>query len=345
MPGSLGNTLSQAVQSVINNRGSIGVIALLGVAYAGLGWVGNLRTGVQLVWACEVTKENFVKAKLEDLVVLVGLGLGIVLSLALTSGVTAAIHAVVTGLNLDGIPGMGTLVGGVAILLALAADTVLFMWLFTRLPRRPVRYRTVLRGAIFAAVGYEILKIVGTTYLASVTSNPTYGVFASAVGLLIWINLVSRFLLISAAWTATGRQPARRGQRHAGAAGGGLRGAAVEDKPASRGRSGRCRPAPGPGRRRARPRWPARWSAPARCSAPAPPPPPPASSAAANRPPRPVADRRHCAGRRRAGHRPLRDAMAAGGPVRRAIPGGRHLDAMTESTRSGGIGRWATNRR
>ena len=207
VPGSLGDTLTQAVQSVINNRGSLGVIALLGVAYAGLGWVGNLRTGVQMVWASEVTNQNFVKAKLEDLVVLVGLGVGIVLSLALTSGVTAAIHAVVTGLHLDGIPGMGTLVGGVAILLALAADTVLFMWLFTRLPRRPVRYRTVLHGAIFAAVGYEVLKIVGTTYLASVTSNPTYGVFASAVGLLIWINLVARFLLISAAWTATGRQP------------------------------------------------------------------------------------------------------------------------------------------
>ncbi len=54
VPGSLGDTLSQAVQSVIDNRGSIGVIALLGVAYAGLGWVGNLRTGVQLVWASEV---------------------------------------------------------------------------------------------------------------------------------------------------------------------------------------------------------------------------------------------------------------------------------------------------
>src|SRR6185312_12102073 len=80
VPGSLGDTLTQAVQSVINNRGSLGVIALLGVAYAGLGWVGNLRTGVQLVWASEVTKENFVKAKLEDLVVLVGLGVGIVLS-------------------------------------------------------------------------------------------------------------------------------------------------------------------------------------------------------------------------------------------------------------------------
>jgi membrane protein len=207
VPGSLGETMSQAVQSVIEHRGSIGVIALLGVAYAGLGWIGNLRTGVQMVWACEVKKENFLKAKLGDLLVLVGLGLGIVLSLALTSGGTAATNAVVRFLNLDGIFGMGTLVAGITILLGLAADTVLFMWLFTRLPRRPVRYRTVLRGAIFAAVGYEILKVVGTTYIANVTSNPTYGAFAGAIGLLVWIDLVSRFLLVSAAWTATGKQP------------------------------------------------------------------------------------------------------------------------------------------
>jgi membrane protein len=207
VPGSLGDTMSQAVQSVIANRGSIGVIALLGVAYAGLGWIGNLRTGVQMVWACEVKKEKFLKAKLQDLLVLVGLGLGIVVSLVLTSGGTAATKWVVTTLGLDGIPGMGTLVAGVTILLGLAADTLLFMWVFTRLPGRPVRYRTVLRGAIFAAVGYEILKVVGTTYIAKVTSNPTYGAFAGAIGLLVWIDLVSRFLLIAAAWTATGPQP------------------------------------------------------------------------------------------------------------------------------------------
>jgi membrane protein len=207
VPGSLGDTMSQAVESVIQNRGSIGVIALLGVAYAGLGWVANLRTGVQLVWACEVKKESFLRAKLADLLVLVGLGLGIVLSIALTSGGTAATQAVVNALNLDGVPGMGTLVAGVTILLALAADTLLFMWMFTRLPGRPVRYRTVLRGAVFAAVGYEILKVVGTTYIANVTSNPTYGALAGVIGLLVWIDLVSRFLLLSAAWTATGTQP------------------------------------------------------------------------------------------------------------------------------------------
>jgi membrane protein len=207
VPGSLGDTLSGSVDSIIANKGSIGVIALLGVAYAGLGWVGNLRKGVQSVWACEPTEEKFLKAKGGDALVLVGLGLGIVVSLALTSGGTALSKIVVKALSLDGIPGMGTLIAAVGIVLALAADTLLFMWVFVRLPRRPVRYKTVLRGAIIAAIGYEILKVAGATYIAGVAKNPTYGSFATAVGLLIWIDLVSRFLLLTAAWTATGKQP------------------------------------------------------------------------------------------------------------------------------------------
>ena len=208
VPGGLGSQLSESVDTLIANRGSIGIVALLGVAYSGLGWIGNLRTGLQVVWSCEPQKENFLKAKLGDLLVLVGLGLGIVVSIALTSGGTAATGALVKVLGLDGVFGMGTLVRVVGILLALAADTLIFMWLFVRLPRRRVRYKTVVRGAVFAAVGYEILKVVGTFYIARIGKSPTYGTFGSVIGLLVWIDLVSRFLLFSAAWTATGQQPA-----------------------------------------------------------------------------------------------------------------------------------------
>src|SRR5215207_8284546 len=79
VPGGLGESLSKSVDSLIEHRGSIGVIALLGVAYSGLGWIGNLRTALQLVWSREAQQQPFVKARLADLTVLVGLGLGIVL--------------------------------------------------------------------------------------------------------------------------------------------------------------------------------------------------------------------------------------------------------------------------
>jgi membrane protein len=203
VPGSVGSQLSDAVNTAIARRGTIGLISLVGVAYAGLGWVGNLRTALQLVWSGEQVKQNVLKAKLADLVALVGLGLSIVVSLALTAGGTAAADALVRAVGLDGTWGIGTLVRILGVALAIAADTLVFAWLFVRLPRLPVKFRLVLRGALFTAVGYEILKIVGTVYLARIGDNGVYGQFATFIVLLVWIDLVSRFLLFGAAWTAT----------------------------------------------------------------------------------------------------------------------------------------------
>jgi membrane protein len=204
--GPTGSALNQVIDASLQRRKTIGVAGLLGLAYAGLGWIGNLRTGIQIVWACEKVDENPIKAKLEDLLALAGLGLGILVSLTLTAGGTAVAGKLIEAAGLAGIPGLGTAVAAVTILLAVATDTVVFAWLFVRLPRRPVRLRSVLRGALFAAVGYEALKLGGTFFLARVGSTGAYGTFAGIVGLMIWINLVSRFLLFSVAWTATAPQ-------------------------------------------------------------------------------------------------------------------------------------------
>jgi membrane protein len=58
-------------------------------------------------------------------------------------------------------------------------------------------------GALLGAVGFEVLKQFGTFLISNTTSNPIYATFAVAVGLLIWINFVTRVTLWAAAWTAT----------------------------------------------------------------------------------------------------------------------------------------------
>ena len=51
----------------------------------------------------------------------------------------------------------------------------------------------------------EVLKLAGTFLVAHTVRNPVYASFAVLVGLLVWINLASRFILFTAAWTATRR--------------------------------------------------------------------------------------------------------------------------------------------
>jgi membrane protein len=66
--------------------------------------------------------------------------------------------------------------------------------------------RSAVRGAIAAAVGFEILKQVFTIYLASVLDSPSGQLFGPIIGLLLFANLVARFLLFITAWTATAKE-------------------------------------------------------------------------------------------------------------------------------------------
>jgi membrane protein len=71
-----------------------------------------------------------------------------------------------------------------------------------RLPQVEVDARIGLRAAIIAAVGFEILKVVGTYTIAASAHSPTAGPFAGILAVLIWIQLVCRFMLFCVAWTA-----------------------------------------------------------------------------------------------------------------------------------------------
>jgi membrane protein len=201
-PGRVGSTLHDSIVAAINARASLGVIGLAGVLLTGLGWIGNLRASMDAVWEITPPKENPIKQRLRNLAILAGLGLAALVSLGLTALWSAFSHDVLAWVGLDGVPGMGTLLGVAGVLAALLADSVIFFLVLTRLPRAEVPARAGARGAVLAAVGFEVLKIVGTYTVASTASSPTAGPFAGLLAVLIWVQLVARWILFCAAWTA-----------------------------------------------------------------------------------------------------------------------------------------------
>lgn len=182
--------------------GVAGLIGLVGLLYSGLGWVDALREAIRTMWHHNVKEGNLLVKKLKDVVVLAGLGATVVVSVGVSAAATALNGFVIDLVNLP--PGVANVVTAVAgIALGLLASTLLFLYLFWRLPKVTTPMRRVLRGAVLAAVLFEVLKQVGAFYIARTTQNPLYGSFAVIVGLLVWINLVSRLLLLCAAWTVT----------------------------------------------------------------------------------------------------------------------------------------------
>lgn len=203
VPGDFGNQIVDGVNKARENSGAFGIIGLVGLLYAGLGWMAKLRIGMQTLWLGAPLPINFLKAYLLDLLSLIGVGGAIVLSVGVTALANGLTGTVLELLNLDGVTGVGVATRVLGILISIAGTSLIFLWLFIRLPQLHISVRHTLPGAIFAATGFEILKLVGALYITSLTSSPTAAVFGSFIGILVWIYIVSRFLLFSAAWTST----------------------------------------------------------------------------------------------------------------------------------------------
>jgi membrane protein len=205
-PGTVGGQLVRQLRGAIGGARLIGLIALAGSLYAGLRAMDKLRIGMERIWKGYVDEPDVLRDNLQDLLALVALGAVGLTSLGLTGGVTQATSWVLDILGLADEPGVGMLTWILGIALAVAADTVVFLWLLRVVPSVSHPLRLLLPGALFGAAGVEVLKLIGGFYLSLISDSVTASAFGGAVGLLVWINLVARFAFFTAAWTATLRR-------------------------------------------------------------------------------------------------------------------------------------------
>lgn len=202
-PSGLGNTINEVVDTAIEERRTIGVLGLLAALYSGLGWMSNLRDALTAQWGQEHTRVPFMRKASSDLLSLLGLGLALAVSFGLTAVGTGLGGSLLGWVGLDDDAWALFLLTVATIVLALVANWLVFLWVISRLPRDRVSVKSAVRGAIAAAIGFELLKQVFTIYLGSVMESPAGSVFGPIIGLLVFANLVSRFLLFITAWTAT----------------------------------------------------------------------------------------------------------------------------------------------
>lgn len=210
IPGDFGTTLADSVRTFIGNRTSVGLIGLGGLLFTGLGWIGNLRAAIEVMWGRLGVRRNWFLGRAANLLVLVGLGLGVLISVGLTVAASAVTDQILRGLGWQN-GRLALTTAGIAA--ALVGDLLIFLWILVRLPGVKVPRRVAVKGAIFASVGLEVLKLVGTYTITRTTRSLTAGPFASVIAVLLWLQLVARLVLLSAAWMAVSTEErARHGE-------------------------------------------------------------------------------------------------------------------------------------
>ncbi|MFG3018278.1 YihY/virulence factor BrkB family protein [Streptomyces sp. NPDC048254] len=191
------------INSLVQNAGTVGLIAGAVLLFTGIGWVGQMRDCLRAVWELPDKDKNPIVAKAKDAGILIGLGGALLVTLAVSTIATAAIGWTAGQLGIDRHSWGSLLLRVIAFVVAVVADFLVLLYALTLLPGVEPPRRRLLVAALIGAVGFELLKLLLSGYIQGVATKSMYGAFGVPVALLLWINFTSKLVLFCAAWTAT----------------------------------------------------------------------------------------------------------------------------------------------
>jgi len=203
--GDFAQQLVTLMESAIESRTSVGIIGLATAAWAGLGWMANLREALTQMWG-QLRHEppGFLRTKLSDLAAMTGFFLASAVTIALTAlGSSDLMMHVLEWLGLQNVPGVDLTLRMTSLLVSVLITWLLFTWVIARLPRESVSFRSAMRAGLIAAVGFEIFKQVASIYLKSVVTGPAGATFGPVLGLMVFAYITARLILFATAWAAT----------------------------------------------------------------------------------------------------------------------------------------------
>jgi membrane protein len=211
LPGILGEGDNQLSLADIEDAAStVGLIGLVGLLYSGLGWLSAMRDGLYVVFVRPAfVQANFVVGKLRDLVTLALIGVVMIVSVAISGVVTQFSGEVLDALELGS--ELGWLLSVLAVVVGIAASTLLFFAMFKLLGDPDAPIRSLWSGALVGAIGFEVLKQLSSLLLGLTEGQPAFQAFGIALILLVWINYFSQVVMYAASWAHT--TPAARAGR------------------------------------------------------------------------------------------------------------------------------------
>jgi membrane protein len=139
--------------------------------------------------------------RLVSLAMVLTIGFLLMVSLLLTTAMTAALQFAGNHISLPGF-----FLRSVDLVLALGVITVLFGLIYKVLPDVHLRWRDVGKGAFIAALLFSVGRLLISFYLGRSTLTSTYGAAGSLVALLMWVYYSSLILFFGAEVTRARRE-------------------------------------------------------------------------------------------------------------------------------------------
>jgi membrane protein len=193
LQGRAAEVVEDAITTAEGSARAASIVGLVGLLWAGLGVVGALQNAMNAAWQAK------------------GRGL---LDRAVALGWLAGAGALFLATTSLG-PALKLTDGALwplTVLAGLLLTTVLFLWTYHLLGNSNVGWLAHLPGALLVAVGFEILKVIGSVYVprAIASASALYGAIGVVFAVLAWFAIYARLIVYGAVLNVV-RYEAREG--------------------------------------------------------------------------------------------------------------------------------------
>lgn len=168
--------------------GAIGlVVGILGSLYGGLGVAQAVQYAMNTAWTVPRNRRpNPFKARGRSLLLLATAGLAVL-------GTT-----VLSTLGASGAGSLGLVSKVLALVVSVAVNAIVFVLAFRIATARDLTVRDVARGALAAAIIWQLLQTFGVVYVGHIVrgASATNGVFAVVLGLLAFLYIAAMSIVL-----------------------------------------------------------------------------------------------------------------------------------------------------
>jgi membrane protein len=185
------------IEGILNQRGAIGIIGLIGLAWAGSGVLMSLTANINRAYPTAKIR-NVVENRLIAFLMIGAFIIFIAASSILSTVVAFFSQFEVPLINLS------APVGVITDIVFFALRFVLFLALYFFVPKTKVKKRAAFWAAVFASIAWEITAYGFNWYFQSGLSNYNflYGSLGTLVALMFWIYLNCLILVFGAYFSA-----------------------------------------------------------------------------------------------------------------------------------------------
>lgn len=190
------------IQQVFNNRGTVSILALLGLLWSSTSVFSTLIRNVNSAWPA-AAPHSFIRMRLVSLAIIGALAILLILS---SFSITFSNLLSNLGLDVQAL-GLSKLLSSTLMTTVVpnVLRVVIFYGLYYLVPQIKVKKRAALIGALFTAVLWQALTIGFNAYLGSGMANYeiVYGSLGKIIALLAWIYLIGYLILFGAHLTSS----------------------------------------------------------------------------------------------------------------------------------------------